>query len=95
MKKNTKTFRGQTDDLRRDSNPEIKFNQTELIMHFMRENGSINPLEALQHIGCFRLSARIHQLRKNGYQITSKRVTKNGRFGAVSFAEYHLKIEVE
>jgi len=65
------------------------------VLIWLKENGTINPLEALKEIGCFRLSARIHNLKKKGYQITSKRITQKGRFGNVCFAEYRLKVEVE
>jgi hypothetical protein len=48
-----------------------KHSQAELILAFMRKNGSISPLEALDEFGCFRLGARIYDLKKLGYSITS------------------------
>lgn len=60
------------------------------VLKLLQERGKINPLEALREIGCFRLSARIHQLRKEGYSIVTKRISTMGRFGKVNFAEYHL-----
>jgi len=90
MKENTKTFQGQKDDLDENCDSGVKYTQTELVLRYMKENGSINPLDALQHIGCLRLSARIHQLRASGYIINSKRIKKQGRFGRISFAEYSL-----
>ena len=67
-----------------------KLPQDLAVLAWLKENGTINPLEALREIGCFRLSARIHNLRKKGYQITTKRISQKGRFGAVRFAEYSL-----
>lgn len=64
--------------------------QDKEVLKLLQERGKINPLEALQEIGCFRLSARILQLRKQGYQIITKRITKQGKFRLVNFAEYHL-----
>ena len=40
--------------------------QRKEILRYMRERGSITPLEALQHFGCLRLAARILELREEG-----------------------------
>jgi len=48
---------------------------------------SITPIEALELYGCFRLSARILELRKAGHDIITNHVTKNGK----TFAEYSLR----
>jgi len=72
-----------------------KLTQDLAVLMWLKENGTINPLEALKEIGCFRLSARIHNLKKKGYQITTQRITQSGRFGKVCFAEYRLKVEVD
>ena len=64
--------------------------QDKEVLNFLQERGKISPLEALQEIGCFRLSARILQLRKQGHQIVTKRISKQGEFRVVNFAEYHL-----
>ena len=39
----------------------------------------LTPLDALDGCGCLRLGARIHDLRKLGYQIKSELVEKNGK----------------
>lgn len=39
----------------------------QILNHLKRE--PITPLDALQHYGCFRLGARIYDLRKDGYDI--------------------------
>lgn len=55
----------------------------------MEENAKINPLEALNLYGSFRLGAIIHTLRKEGYEIETK--MKNNGVKKNHFAEYHLK----
>ena len=64
----------------------------EQIVDYMKQFGSINPLQALQDIGCFRLASRISDLRKQGYPIISERVNYKNRLGeAKHFNEYRLK----
>lgn len=61
--------------------------QCNSILEYMQDNGSITPMEALEHIGCFRLSARIHNLRKSGWIIETNSIKRNGK----RFAKYILK----
>jgi len=68
-----------------------KIKQDLAVLQWLKENITINPMQALNELGCYRLSARIHQLRRQGYQISTKRINKNGRFGKISFAEYRLE----
>lgn len=53
--------------------------QNKRILAYMKWNGSITPLEALNSIGCMRLSARIAELRKQGFNIVTMTETKNGK----------------
>lgn len=70
----------------------MKSTQCDLILDYMKQFGSINPLQALQDIGCFRLASRISDLRKRGYLIISARVHYKNRLGeAKHFNEYRLK----
>ena len=63
----------------------------EQIVEYMEQFGSINPLQALQDIGCFRLASRISDLKKMGYPIISKRVNYKNRLGEDKhFNEYRL-----
>ncbi len=68
-----------------------KITQDLAVLEWLKEHTCINPMTALNELGCYRLSARIHQLRKQGYQISTKRIAKQGRFGKVFFAEYRLE----
>ena len=66
--------------------------QCEQIIEYMKRFGSINPLQALQDIGYFRLASRISDLKKEGYPIESKRVNYETRLGeAKHFHEYRIK----
>ena len=47
--------------------------QADMILDYMVQNGSITPLEALKHIGCMRLAARISDLKKRGEKISDRR----------------------
>ena len=70
----------------------MKQTQCQQILDYMKRFGSINPLEALKDIGCFRLASRISDLRKQGYPIISERVNYMTKLGeAKHFNEYRLK----
>ena len=51
--------------------------QNEAILEHLKTNGSITPIDALMLFGCFRLGARIYDLREQGHEIETKRVTDN------------------
>jgi len=48
--------------------------------------GPITPMQALKGCGCLRLAARIKDLRAQGHNIVTEKVTENGK----RFAKYHL-----
>ena len=69
----------------------MKSTQCDQIVDYMKQFGSINPLQALEDIGCFRLASRISDLRKQRYPIISVRVNYKNRLGeAKHFNEYRL-----
>ena len=41
----------------------------EKILKYLQKGKSITPMEALEKFGCFRLSARIWELKKEGHDI--------------------------
>jgi Helix-turn-helix domain len=43
--------------------------QKELIKQYLLSGQMLSPIEALQKYSCFRLGARIYDLRKEGYEI--------------------------
>ena len=60
--------------------------QSTEILRYMKRN-SITPVEALSNIGCFRLAARIKNLRDMGHNIRTSMVCQNGK----RFARYTLQ----
>ena len=55
-----------------------------VLAHLRR--AALDPLTALRKYGCFRLGARIHELRDLGYEIKSSLVERNGK----RIAQYRL-----
>lgn len=49
-----------------------KVTQKELILEHLMAGHSITPLEALSNYGAYRLGAVIFELRKEGYDITTR-----------------------
>ena len=65
--------------------------QCSAILEHLKKGLSITPLEALTKFGCFRLSARIHDLRhKQGFDniVTERVLTSSGKY----VAQYRLAI---
>lgn len=60
--------------------------QNDQILNYLKAGNSITPVEALEMFGCFRLGARISDLRHQGYDIISQLVERNGK----RFAKYFL-----
>lgn len=66
--------------------------QCEKILRYMRDVGPITQLDAAREFGCYRLGARIWDLRHAGHAISKRTVTNKNRYGeSVSFSEYRLE----
>lgn len=66
--------------------------QNERILNHLKQHGSITQMEATTEYGCQRLAARIGELRRAGYQISSKLESSKNRYGErVTYARYSLK----
>lgn len=63
--------------------------QNEMVLEYLEKFGEITPLEALSAIGCFRLAARIADLRADGHKITTE-INK----GKKNYSIYRLETEV-
>ena len=63
-----------------------------LLLEYLEENESINPLEALSELGIYRLSGRICDLRKLGYPIETdlEKVKAKRRNKVCRVARYRL-----
>jgi hypothetical protein len=65
--------------------------QSDMILRYMHENGSITPLDAMREFGCMRLGARIYDLKQAGTRIITESQTEKNRYGkTVTFARYRL-----
>ena len=75
------------------SNKEKPMTQNSMILNHLNQR-PITPAEAYEKLGVMRLSARIYDLRNQGYSISMELKTAKNRFGAVvTFAEYRLESE--
>jgi len=59
----------------------------DLILDYMERGHKITPLRALEKFGCFRLSARIYDLKKLGHTISDKLVTVKDK----TFSQYWIE----
>lgn len=60
--------------------------QTTKIREALERGETLTPLDALNRFGCFRLGARIYDLKKEGMTITKEMVER----GDTMVAEYRL-----
>lgn len=61
------------------------------ILNHMETIGPITPMEAMKLYGCYRLSARIHELRASGEDIITDMVESTDRYGERSrHASYRI-----
>lgn len=65
----------------------MKTTQNTHILKALEEGARLTPIDALRRFGCFRLGARIADLKKAGHKIVTKMVSKDGK----RFAEYRLE----
>jgi hypothetical protein len=61
--------------------------QVDAIRSFLLEGNSLTPIDALERFGCFRLAARIDDLRQEGLDIETVKERRNGK----SYARYRLR----
>lgn len=64
--------------------------QNAQIKAYLQSGKSLTALDALHQFGCFRLGARIHNLKSEGMNIESKMVEKTSGGKTKRFAEYKL-----
>lgn len=66
--------------------------QKEMILQHLRQFGSIEPLTALREYGCYRLGARIADLREDGYHIQTTKIAATSKITGrpLMFARYTL-----
>ncbi len=57
--------------------------QNDRLLSHLQTNGSINPMQAWQELGIYRLASRANDLRNAGHNIITEKVEVNNRFGEV------------
>lgn len=66
--------------------------QTERILRYINDFGSITSLQAMQDLGVMRLASRITDLKQAGYEIDSEYVHSKNRYGEpMKYKRYYLK----
>ena len=66
--------------------------QTERILKYINDFGSITSLQAMQDFGVMRLASRITDLKQAGYEIDSEFVHSKNRYGEpMKYKRYYLK----
>ena len=61
--------------------PENRKTQTQRVLQYMRDFGSITAVQGMAGLGVLRRAARIADLRKAGYAIESKTIQVRNRYG--------------
>jgi len=66
--------------------------QVEAVYSYMKQHGSIEPLQALRDLGVFRLAARISDLRRRGVVIKDEWVYQRSKVTGknLRFKQYRL-----
>ena len=67
---------------------EVTQNQAVLRLLKKKKSKGITAIDALEQIGCFRLAARIYDLRMQGYPIET--IIFQDHLGAPRFARYYI-----
>ena len=63
----------------------------ERILEHLKQHKSITPLEALNRFGCYRLGARIWELRRDGHRIDTEIIHDKDQHGEeMRYAKYTL-----
>lgn len=70
-----------------NENSKTSKSQTDLILEWMLAGNTITPLEALEKFKCFRLGARIADIKARGYLVYSEFVTTQSE---KKVKQYHL-----
>lgn len=66
--------------------------QCRRVLEFVKEHGSINPMQAMNELGIMRLSARINDLKWMGFPFCRDLISVKNRFGEpVRYASYRRR----
>ena len=63
----------------------------ERVLDYLKQNKTITPLQALSEFGCYRLGARIWDLRRDGHRIDTEIIHAKDQHGEdMRYAKYTL-----
>ena len=66
--------------------------QKEMILDYMKQTGGITAAEAMKEMGCYRLAARIADIKADGVKVTSSSEVSRNRYGKkIRYARYSLE----
>lgn len=66
--------------------------QTDRVLDYLKQFGSITALEALRDLGIMHLSSRITELRQKGYAVNREMIEVKNRWGEKTFvARYKME----
>ena len=68
-----------------------KLTQRDIILWHLQNVGTLTRAQAMSEYGIVELPARIVELKRLGYNITSEKGTSKNRFGTVHFNIYKLE----
>lgn len=71
-----------------------KAKQTDRVLAYIREFGSITQIEALRDLGVMRLASRVSDLKRQGYPITGDIVAVNNRYGEKCYIKRYRESEL-
>ena len=73
----------------------IKAKQTDRVLAYIRQFGSITQYEAMMDLGVMRLASRISDLKKQGYVITGKMEAVKNRYGEKCYVKRYSEMQGE
>lgn len=66
--------------------------QNDMILNYLQNNGSLTQADAISLFGCYRLGARIFEIRSLGFDVRREMEQGVNRFGEKTrYARYWLK----
>lgn len=68
-----------------------KLTQADIILWHLQNVGTLTRAQAMSEYGIVELPARICELKRLGFNITSEKGTSHNRFGTVHFNIYRLE----
>lgn len=76
--------------------PSVKQKQCDRVLAYIKQNGSITSLEAIEKIGVARLASRICDLKNQGWDIKKVSETGTNRYGEKTrYARYTIAERIE